>query len=165
MYGVGSEHGHQTFMKTWLAYIGYIMGITVILLHVVFIGNDLLYKVDNTLILAQSIYFFSFVKLLVGKLLSQFYYGWLWAHFGFWPNFFGNRVPAAYLELEAPKSYKLATIDANIVRNAGWAFSLLLVFIGVWGICTFTCWLLKAVCHKDDAWHPRMVVNSLFGGI
>lgn len=75
-------------MKTWLAYIGYIMGIVLICLHAVFIGNDLLYKVDNTLILAQSIYFFSFVQLLVGKLLAQFYYGWLFAQFGFFPNFF-----------------------------------------------------------------------------
>lgn len=165
IYGVGSEEGHQTFMKTWLAYIGYIMGLVIILLHVIFIGNDLLYKVDNTLILAQSIYFFSFVKLLVGKLLSQFYYGWLFAHFGFWPNFFGNQVPAQYIELDAPNSYKLATIDANIVRNAGWAFSLLLVFLGIWGIVTFISWLLQAVFKKEDAWHPKIIVNSLFGGV
>ena len=84
-------------MKTWLAYIGYIMGLTLILLHVVFIGNDLLYKVDNAIILGQTIYFFSFVQLLVGKLLSQFYYGWVFTHFGFFPNIFANTIPSNYV--------------------------------------------------------------------
>jgi hypothetical protein len=75
-------------MKTWLSFIGEVMSIVIIVLHVVFIGNDLLYKVDNTLILAQTIYYFSFVQLLVGNVLAQFYYGWIFAHFGFFPNFF-----------------------------------------------------------------------------
>jgi hypothetical protein len=75
-------------MKTWLAFIGEVMSIVIIVLHVVFIGNDLLYKVDNTLILAQTIYYFSFVQLLVGNVLAQFYYGWIFAHLGFFPNFF-----------------------------------------------------------------------------
>lgn len=165
VYGVSSTQDHTIFMKTWLAYIGYIMGLVLICLQVVFIGNDLLYKTDNTLILAQSIYFFSFVQLLVGKLLSQFYYGWLFAHFGFFPNFFANTIPSNYIELAAPNSYKLATLDANIVRNAGWAFSLLLVFIGAYGIITFFCWMLSSICNKPDTWHPRIAVNSLIGGI
>lgn len=93
VYGATSSQSHPEFMKTWLAYIGYIMGLTLILLHVVFIGNDLLYKVDNTIILAQTIYFFSFIQLLVGKLLAQFYYGWIFTHFGFFPNFFIDTIP------------------------------------------------------------------------
>lgn len=97
VYGVSDTQGHSKFMKTWLAYIGYIMGPVLICLHAVFIGNDLLYKVDNTLILAQAIYFFSFVQLLVGKLLSQFYYGWLFSMFGFFPNFFDNLIPSNYV--------------------------------------------------------------------
>jgi len=150
-------------MRTWLAYIGYIMGPVLICLHAVFIGNDLLYKVDNTLILAQSLYFLSFVKLLVGQLLSQFYYGWLYAQFGFFPNFFENTIPSNYVELAAPNSYKLSTMDANIVRKTGWAFSLFLVFLGGWAVLTFICWLLKSVCHKPDAWHPRIAVNTIIG--
>jgi hypothetical protein len=75
-------------MKTWLAIIGQIMSCVLIVMHAVFVGNDLLYKVDNALILAQTIYYFSFVKLLVGKLLAQFYYGWIFAHAGFFPNYF-----------------------------------------------------------------------------
>jgi hypothetical protein len=115
----------------------------------VFIGNNLLYKVDNVLILAQTIYYFSFVQLLVGKLLSQFYYGWIFAHFGFFPNFFKNMIPSNYVELAAPNSYKLATLDANIVRNAGFAFSLLLVFIGCYGLITLVCWIIAKIFKKE----------------
>ena len=161
IYGVQAGKGYAAFKKTWLAYIGYIMGIVLICLHVVYIGNDLLYKVDNTLILAQSIYFFSFVKLLAGKLLSQFYYGWIFAHFGFFPNFFINAIPPNYVELAAPNSYKLSSVDSNIIRNGGWAFSLLLVFFVSYGVITFCCWLLSNVFHKKDAWHPRIAINSL----
>ena len=75
-------------MKLWLAYIGYVVSIVVIVLHALFIGNDLIYKVDNLLIFIQSLYYFSFVKLLVGKLLAQYYYGWIYAHGGFFPNYF-----------------------------------------------------------------------------
>ena len=152
-------------MKTWLAYIGYIMGIVLILLHVVFVGNDLLYKVDNAIILAQSIYFFSFVQLLVGKLLSQFYYGWIYTHFGFFPNFFVDSIPPNYVELGAPNSYKLATMDANIVRNAGFAMSLLLVFLGTYAIITVFCLLIHKYCLKPDVWHPKIAVNSLIAGL
>jgi len=58
-----------------------------------------MYKVDNALILAQTIYFFTFAQLLVGKLLSQFYYGWIFAHFGFFPNFFTDTIPSRYIEM------------------------------------------------------------------
>jgi hypothetical protein len=75
-------------MKTWLAYIGYIMSIVIIAMHCIYVGNELLYKMDNLLILVQTIYFFSFVKVLVGRLLAQFYYGWIFSHIGFFPNFF-----------------------------------------------------------------------------
>ncbi len=141
------------------------MGLTLILLHVVFIGNDYLYKVDNALILAQTIYFFSFVQLLVGKLLSQFYYGWIFAHFGFFPNFFARNIPSNYVELAAPNSYKLATLDANIVRNAGFAFSLLIVFIGGYAVVTILCWIIAHLFNKPDVWHPKIATNSLAAGI
>jgi len=141
------------------------MSIVIILLHVVFIGNDLLYKVDNTLILAQTIYYFSFVQLLVGKLLAQFYYGWIFAHFGFFPNFFVNTIPSNYVELAAPNSYKLATLDANIVRNAGYALSLLIVFLGGFGFITVICWIISKVGRKLDIWHPKIAINSFIGGI
>jgi hypothetical protein len=165
VYGATATQSHPEFMKTWLAYIGYIMGITLILLHVVFIGNDLLYKIDNALILGQTIYFFSFVQLLVGKLLAQFYYGWIFTHFGFFPNFFVNTIPSNYVELAAPNSYKLATLDANIVRNAGFAFSLLIVFVAAYAFVTIFCWVAAHLMQKPDVWHPKIAVNSLVGGL
>jgi hypothetical protein len=77
-------------MKTWLAIIGEIMSVVIIAMHCVFVGNQLLYKMDNLIILAETIYFFSFVKVLVGDLLAQFYYGWIFSHIGFFPNFFST---------------------------------------------------------------------------
>jgi hypothetical protein len=165
VYGATAMQSHPEFMKTWLAYIGYIMGLTLILLHVVFIGNDLLYKVDNAIILGQTIYFFSFVQLLVGKLLAQFYYGWIFTHFGFFPNFFAPTIPSDYVELAAPNSYKLATLDANIVRNAGFAFSLLIVFVAAYAFIAIFCWVAANLLKKPDAWHPKIAVNSLIGGL
>ena len=105
------------------------------------------------------------MQLLVGKLLSQFYYGWIFAHFGFFPNFFVNNIPSSYVELEAPNSYKLATLDANIIRNAGFAFSLLLVFIGSYAVITIICWILGGLFRKEDVWHPIIAKNALLGGI
>lgn len=88
VYGSQVSTDHRVFMRSWLAYIGYIMSIVIILLHFVFIGNELLYKMDNLIIFAQSIFYFSFVKNLVGRLLAQFYYGWYYMHVGFMPNLF-----------------------------------------------------------------------------
>lgn len=39
VYGTVYQADHTVFMTTWLAFIGYIMSIVVILLHAVFIGN------------------------------------------------------------------------------------------------------------------------------
>jgi hypothetical protein len=164
-YGVQLNQGYNIYRQTWLAYIGYIMSFVIICLHVVYIGNDLMYKVDNTLILAQSIFYFSFVQLLVGQLLSQFYYGWLFAQFGFFPNFFVNTIPSSYIEVAAPNSYKLNNGDANVIRNAGWAFSLLLVFLAAYAVITVVCWLISTILRKPDVWHPRIAVNSLIGFI
>jgi hypothetical protein len=85
---------------------------------------------DNLIILVQSIYYFSFVKILVGKLLAQFYYGWIFSLAGFFPSFF--TIPNGYREDAAPISYKLATLDANFIRNAGFTISISLVyFVGL----------------------------------
>lgn len=75
------------------------MSIVVVILHVVYIGNELLYKVDNTLIFVQTIFYFSFVKNLVGRLLGQFYYGWSFSHLMFMPNLFDYEqyIPDGYI--------------------------------------------------------------------
>lgn len=152
-------------MKTWLAFIGYVMSWVLIILHAVYIGNGLLYKVDNVIILAQTFYFFSFVKLLVGELLAQFYYGWIYSHGGFFLNFFQNSVPPGYFEKDAPNSFKLATMDANIIRNAGFSFSFLLVYIACYFVATSFVWIVSKCCRKPDMWYPRIAVNALIAGV
>ena len=107
---------------------------------------------DNLLILVQTIYFFSFVKVLVGRLLAQFYYGWIYSHVGFFPNFF--TTPDQYRENEAPISFKLATTDANFIRNAGFSISFFLCFIGSLAVVTGIVYLLYKFMHKKELWYP-----------
>ena len=54
---------------------------------------------DNTLIFVQSIFYFSFVKNLVGRLLAQYYYGWSFSHAIFMPNLFNYEgyIPDRYI--------------------------------------------------------------------
>lgn len=101
---------------------------------------------DNLIILIQTIYYFSFVKILVGRLLAQFYYGWIFAHLGFFPNFF--TTPNMYRENDAPISYKLATTDANFIRNAGYSISIFIVFVGGWAIVTGVAYLIANKFHR-----------------
>ena len=86
-YGVRYDNAHNDFMTHWLAYLGYFFTWFILLLHAVYIGNGLIYKVDNLLVLAQTYYYFQFVNLLVGNTLSQFYYGFRWMHGGYFRNF------------------------------------------------------------------------------
>lgn len=162
VYGTVYQADHTVFMTTWLAYIGYIMSIVVILLHAVFIGNELLYKVDNLLIFVQTIFYFSYVKNLVGRLLAQFYFGWSFAHARFLPNLFRAIIPDHYVEREAPVSYKLVNIDGNYFRNAGFSLVWLLIFIAAWGLIAFVIWaLVFKLCRKYETWHPRVARQSL----
>jgi hypothetical protein len=146
VYGSATQNTHPEFMKTWLAIIGQIMGVVIWTMHCMYVGNELLYKMDNLIILAQTIYYFSFVKVLVGRLLAQFYYGWIFTHMGFFPNFF--TTPNQYRENDAPISYKLASTDANFIRNAGFSISIFLTFIGGWALFTSLAYLLNKKFHK-----------------
>ena len=135
-------------MNRWLAYLGYIFSWIIILLHAVYIGNNLLYKVDNLLILAQTYYFFQFINLLTGNYLSQFYYGWRWSHGGFFSNFFSRAIPSGYYDQGAPEPYKLISLDANLLRNAGFSFSLFAVFLAAWLLITIIVLILYKCCSK-----------------
>ena len=151
-------------MKTWLAYIGYIMSITIILLHAVYIGNELLYKVDNLLIFVQSIYYFSFAKNLVGHLLAQFYYGWFYAHAGFLPNIFSAEIPPHYVELSAPISFKLVNTDGNYFRNAGFSLGWLLIFVACWCLLTALAWGVGyRFLKRKEVWYPQVAKLTLIG--
>lgn len=152
-------------MTHWLAYLGYFFSWFIILLHALYIGNGLLYKVDNLLVLAQTYYYFQFVNLLTGNTLSQFYYGWRWMHGGFFRNFWKYTVPAGFYEINAPESYKLTNLDANFIRNAGFSLSILAVFLVSWLIVSFIVVIINKVGHRKDALYPKIVKDSLIAGI
>ena len=152
-------------MKVWLAYIGYLMSIIILLLHAMFIGNELLYKMDNLIIFVQSIYFFSFVKNLVGSNLAQFYYGWFFMHAGFLPNIFSSVIPDEYMELSAPPSFKLVNMDGNYFRNAGFSLGWLLIFIGVHLFISFIIWaIVFRIKKKKESWYFGIAKQSLAAG-
>ena len=148
VYGTLAGSDHPKFIKYWLAYIGYIMSIVILLLHFVFIGNELLYKVDNLLIFVQSVFYFSFAKNLVGRLVAQFYYGWFFSHAGFLPNLFSSVIPDYYAELAAPESYKLVNIDGNYFRNAGFSLAWVLIYLACCLVAVVFIWVLFKACKK-----------------
>ena len=152
-------------MTHWLAYFGYIFSWFIILLHAVYIGNGLLYKVDNLLVLAQTYYFFQFVNLLAGNTLSQFYYGWRWMHGGFFRNFWKYTIPGDYYELNAPEPYKLTNADSNFIRNAGFSLSILSVFLVAWAIISFIVIIVRKCCQRRDTYYPKIMKDSLIAGI
>ena len=166
VYGTTASNDHHHFIKYWLAYIGYIMSIVILLLHFVFVGNELLYKVDNLLIFVQTIFYFSFARNLVGRLVSQFYYGWFFAHAGFLPNIFQDTVPDYYVELAAPESFKIVNVDGNYFRNAGFSLGWLLIYLGS---CLLVILLMYFVVFKamkrTETWYPRIARQAFLGGI
>jgi hypothetical protein len=166
IYGSVKGLDHTVFMSTWLAYIGEIMSLTVIVLHMVFIGNKLLYKVDNLLIFIQTIFYFSFVDKLEGKLLSQFYYGWSFAHARFLPNLFWRIIPDGYTETAyVPTSYMLFNVDGNYFRNAGFSLVWLLIYISCWIVVTLFIWIIVSYyLRKKEAWHPEIALQALIAG-
>lgn len=65
----------------------------------------------------------------------------------------------------SPNSFKLATNDANIIRNAGFSLSLLLIFIACYAVVTILVWIIHKCCNKPEMWHPKIAVNSFIAGI
>ncbi len=152
-------------MTRWLAYFGYVFCWIIFILHFIYIGNNLIYKVDNLLVLAQTYYFFQFVNLFTGNYLSQFYYGWKWAHGGFFTNFWGKTIPSGYYEINAPVPYKLISLDANFIRNAGFSLSLFAVFLIAWAIITLCVIIVNKCCSRKEFLFPPIIKNSLIAGI
>ncbi len=52
-----------------------------------------MYKVDNTLIFVQTIYFFIYTKAITVPLMPSFYYGWSMSHFNFISNLLEKIIP------------------------------------------------------------------------
>lgn len=157
-YGVSANKNHLDYQSKWLAIVAYILSLLTIMLHAIYIGNYLLYKVDNLLIFVQCVWYFLFIKIFVGHPLAQYYWGFSWSHWEFFPNFFRNSVPRDYYEgfdsqnngeEYLSNSYRLATGDANFIRNAGFSFSLLIVFILGFIAVLLLIWCLKKCCKKS----------------
>lgn len=135
-------------MKGWLGYLGFVVSWLIILLHAVYIGNNLLYKVDNLLILVQTFHFFRFAHLLTGNHLSQFYYGWRMSHGGLFPNLFSGTIPDNYYAEGSPEPYKLISFDSNYFRNAGFSFSLLAVFLAALLLISLLVYFVYKCCSR-----------------
>lgn len=83
----------------------------------------------------------------------------------FWPNYFKYTVPSQYEEREAPLSFKLATLDGNFIRNAGFAVSLFLTFLVAWVVVCGFMYLVNKVLKKHDLWYSRIAKNSLIAAV
>ena len=118
------------------------------------------------MIFAQTVFFFSFVHVLVGIPVAQFYNGFLWSHWGFYPNYFKQSIPKGYVEGFAekehmPNPYKLETIDANFIRNSGFAFSLLLTFLAVFAVVVLVLILLREIGKRYEVWYGKIARDAL----
>ena len=113
---------------------------------------------------------------MVGIPLAQYYYGFLWSHFGFFPNYFKGTIPEGYYEgfsstitdpeyRYVPNSYRLLTADANYIRNAGYAFSLLLTFLAAFFIVILFIKILKKFCGKYELWYKKVARQAFYAGI
>lgn len=98
-----------------------------------------MYKKDNLIIFAQSIFYFLFVRVLISNPVGQFYYGWNWMHIGFWPNYFNNLIEGT--AFTAPP-YALYNLDASFIRNAGFSLSLLFTFLIAWIVICVSCYVI-----------------------
>lgn len=121
---------------------------------------------DNLLIFAQTIFYFSFVKNLAGRLLAQFYFGWSFSHAWFLPNIFAGVIPVGYREADAPVSYMLLNNDGNYFRNAGFSLGWMLIYIAAFGLIAGLVWgVLYKVKGKDEIWFPKMARQALIAGV
>ena len=160
IYGVKYGSTRNNLIKYDLAFIGYVFSVAMLVMWLLYIGSDIMYKVDNLMILMQVIYFFLYVRAVIDIGLAQFYYGFRYSHFGFFPNLFRNTMPANYYEY-APVAYRLVDLDGNIVRNAGYSFSVLVIFLGGFLVAVAVLAMLKWWFHKPAGWRPHLITNIL----
>ena len=162
VYGINSETSYLTYIKHSLAYIGYILSIAVLMTQCVYVGNGLTYKMDNFIILTQSIFYFLFTDVFISNPVSQYYYGWSWMHLKFFPNFFWSLLSA---DEKTIPPYALYNVDANFIRNAGGSISLLLTFAITWLIVSVVCYYVEVKLGKWQIWYVRICKNSLTGTV
>jgi hypothetical protein len=112
---------------------------------------------------------------MIGVTSGQFYYGFVFAHFGFFPNYFSALIPPNYMEgftddlnpygSNVPNSYRLLTGDANFIRNAGFSLSLLITFLLVYFLVIGVILFLKKYYGFYEIWYKRIAFSAFIGGI
>lgn len=86
-------------------------------------------------------------------------------HMGFFPNYFKYTVPIQYDETDAPLPYKLATLDGNFIRNAGYAVSLFITFLVAWFVICLGAYLINKILKRKDAWYAGVAKSSMIAAI
>lgn len=145
VYGVNSQSSFSTYIKKWLAGIGYVISLLILITNTIYVANSILYKMDNIIIFAQTTFFFLFQQIWISNPIAQYYYGWSWAHLNFYPNYF---TPELYLSEPTIIPYALYNLDANIIRNSGSSLSLLLTFSLIWAVSSAIIYFLDTFCGK-----------------
>lgn len=158
VYGVNSDSSFRSYLAKDYAFVGYFLSLVILLTHCVFVGNGVMYKMDNLIILAQSVFFFLFVRVLTSNPVGQFYFGWSWMLLGFFPNYFSGLVSST--SSTAPP-YALFYLDANFIRNAGSHLSILLTFVLLWAVVSLICYLVEVRLRAYEIWFWKIYKNSM----
>lgn len=157
VYGINYETSFRSFIKKWLASIGYVLSIFLIILQCIYIANGILYKMDNIIIFTQSLFFFLFNQILIANPVAQYYYGWSWMHLNFFPNYF---TPDLDLSEPTIPPYALYNLDGNIIRNAGSTLSFLLTFFLAWGVVSGVFYILDTYYGRKEIWYYKISRDS-----
>ena len=64
-----------------------------------------------------------------------------------------------------PNSYRLLTGDANFIRNAGFAFSLLATFLAAFLVVILMIHILRKFCGKYELWYKKVAKQALLAAI
>lgn len=162
IYGMSYESSFRSYVKGWLAGVGYVMSLLLLGIQFIYLANNMPYKMDNIIIFSQSLYYFLFNRLLIANPAAQYYYGFTWIHLNFYPNYFQPRLDLSEPTL-AP--YALYNLDANIIRNAGSSLSVLVTFCVGWVVICGLVYVLDKYLGRKELWYYSIAKNSMLGMI
>jgi hypothetical protein len=143
-------------------WIGYLFSVLILATHCLFVGNNLMYKMDNLIIFGQAIFCLLFVRTLSSNPVAQFYYGWNWLHLLFYPNYFLSLLHGT---ASSAPPYVLFNLDANFIRNAGSSLSFLLTFFLIWLLASLLCYVLDNKLGRHDLWYYSISRNSFCAAV
>lgn len=162
MVGVSPSTSFQSFLGQGYAWVGWILAVLILVTHWIWVGNGMLYKMDNLIILGQAIFCCLFLRTLSENTLGQYYYGWGWLLLDFFPNYFRGYVSSA---ANTAPPYALYNLDANFIRNSGATLSLLFTFGLIWAFLSLLAYLIDIKVGAYQVWFPRISKNSILAMI